>query len=200
MTFLSVDLVLSSSHPQLHFLPGLLVQVDGVQLRPADGVHVGLVALPEVYHLQDSQSQSFVWNQNECAEKGPSAGCERKQVANSMRTDLIAHLGNERRLPRNEIGDPRRGPELVGDFSVDGRPGLWTLRRNRDVCENMAQIFDTRPNIWQHITTYPRRLVLGLLGFHFAALHRLLWFFLLVAVLLLLLLLFLFLLVLVLLF
>lgn len=43
----------SSSHPQLHFLPGLPVQVDGVQLRPADGLHVGLVALPEVDHLED---------------------------------------------------------------------------------------------------------------------------------------------------
>lgn len=105
-----------------------------------------------------------------------------------MRTDLIAHLGNKRRLPRNEVCDPRRGPELVGDFSVHGWPGLWSLRRNRGGCENVDQIFDTGPNIWRHLATHPWRLVLGLLGLHFAALHRILWFFLLVAVLLLLLL------------
>lgn len=44
---------ISSAYPQLHFLPGLLVQVDGVQLRPADGLHVGFVALPKVDHLRD---------------------------------------------------------------------------------------------------------------------------------------------------
>lgn len=108
-----------------------------------------------------------------------------------MRTDLIAHLGNKRRLPRNEVCDPRRGPELVGDFSVDGWPGLWALTRNRGGCENMDQIFHTRPNIWRDLATHPWRLVLGLLGLHFATFHRLLWFFLLVTVLLLLLLLFL---------
>lgn len=150
------------------------------------------MTLPEVDHLQDkTQSQSFVRNQKEFAEKSPSA-MQREQGANTMRTDLITHLGNERRLPRNKIGDPRRGPELVGHFSVDGWPGLWTLKENEDVCENMDQIFDAIPNIWRQLATHPRRLVLGLLGFPFAVLHRLLWLFLLVAVLLLLLLLLLF--------
>lgn len=105
-----------------------------------------------------------------------------------MRTDLVAHLGNKRRLPGNEVCDPRRGPELVGDFSVDGWPGLWTLTGDQGGCENMDQTFDPTPNTWRHLTTHPWRLVLHLLGLPFAALHRLLWFFLLVAVLLLLLL------------
>lgn len=42
-------------------------------------------------------------------------------------TDLIAHLGNKRRLPGNDISNPWRGSELIGDFPVDGWSGFGTL-------------------------------------------------------------------------
>lgn len=40
---------------------------------------------------------------------------------------LITHLGNKRRLPGNDISDPRRWSELIGHFPVNGWSGLWTL-------------------------------------------------------------------------
>lgn len=37
---------------QIHLLPWLFVQVDGVQITPAHCIHIGLVTLTEVDYLQ----------------------------------------------------------------------------------------------------------------------------------------------------
>lgn len=52
-------------------------------------------------------------------------------------THLVAHLGNKGRLPGNDVGDPQRGSELIGDFSVDGWSGFGTLIGEHR-CEELA--------------------------------------------------------------
>lgn len=96
-------------------------------------------------------------------------------------TNLVAHLRNERRLPGNDVSDPRRGPELVWDFSVNRRSGFWTLKRQRDINDQnilanlSARILNiSLDRIYKHFhrnCSYLGRLGLWLLGLLFAFLH-----------------------------
>lgn len=185
----------SLSDPQLHFLPGLFVQVDGVQLGPAHGLHVGLVSLPEVDHLKDRDRVRADTDRDMCmsALQDLQGQYIYTQSSTILSTDLIAHLGNKGRLPGNEVSDPRGGPELVRHFSVDGWSGLWALIRKRkgmQIWTSSVIFVLKRLKISWHLKTHAWRLVLGFLGLLFAALHWFFRFFLLVALLLLLLFLF----------
>lgn len=85
----------NETNPEVESVPRLFLGVDAVDLGPADGPDIGLMALFEVDKLQTREQQQCLKCQHFCL------------ATHYGMSYLVTHLWNKRRTSRDGLHNPR---------------------------------------------------------------------------------------------